>query len=88
MSYTDLKDILSLLQTFVVPILGYGLYRLNRIDETLVELRDHLAKLNGRVTTCYELREAHEQSDRDRHENCEERLHDVEKSLLRTRELS
>ncbi|MDE2258893.1 MAG: hypothetical protein KGK17_01000 [Betaproteobacteria bacterium] len=85
MIFTDLKEILSLLQTFVVPILGYGLYRLNRIDDTLLELRDHLAKLNGRVSTCYELREAHEQSDRDRHENCEDRLRDVEKSLLRTK---
>lgn len=87
MTLTELKEFLSLLQTFIVPILGYGLYRLNRIDDTLLELRDHVAKLNGRISTCEELREMHERNDKEKHEGFAQRLHDLEKTLIGTKRL-
>lgn len=59
-----------------------GVIVLFRGADALVSIREHLSKLNGRIGTCEELRKAHDVSDRERHEDCEERLHDVEKLLL------
>lgn len=84
MTLADLKEILNLLQTLVVPILGYGLYRLNRIDDAIIDVRDHLAKLNGRITTCEALRVKHEENDERQHDQCEKRLETVERKLMGT----
>lgn len=78
MTLTELKEILGILQGFVVPILGYGIW-------LLIDIRDHLSRLNGRVGTCEDLREAHVQSDKEKHDNCEERLQGVEMLLMRRR---
>lgn len=59
-----------------------GVIVLFRGADALVSIREHLAKLNGRIGTCEELRKVHDKSDQDRHDSCEERLHDVEKSLI------
>lgn len=82
MTLAELKELLSLLQTLVVPVLGYGLYRLNRIDDALIDIRDHLAKLNGRITTCEALRQAHERDDDHKHEDCEGRIKTIEGKLM------
>lgn len=75
---SELKPILDLIQTGMIPAIGYGV-------KLLWDIREHLTRLNGRIGTCEELRKAHEKSDQDKHDNCEERLHDVEKALLQSR---
>ena len=82
MTFADLKDLLSVLQTLLVPVLGYGMYRLNKIDDSLLEIRNHLAMLNGKVGTCDALRQAHEKDDDRKHDNCEERVEKIEKKLM------
>lgn len=82
MTWTELKEIINLLQMLVVPVLTYGLYRLARIDDALGDIREHLAKLNGSVGKCDALRVAHEDSDEKRHDHCEDRIKDVERRLM------
>lgn len=72
---TDLKPLIDLVQALLIPVAGYGL-------KLLWDIRAHLAKLNGRVEKCEELRQAHEASDKDKHDNCEERLQGVETLLM------
>lgn len=55
-----------------------GVIVLFRGADALVDIREHLNKLNGRIGTCERLQEAHEQSDRDKHESCEKRIEAME----------
>ena len=82
MTWTELKEIIELLQMLVVPVLTYGLYRLARIDDALGDIREHLAKLNGKVGTCDALRQAHEESDEKLHDQCEQQLEIVQRKLM------
>lgn len=59
-----------------------GVRCLFRTVDRLNTIRDHLATLNGRVGTCETSRAAHDANDKEKHESCEARLHDVEKTLL------
>jgi len=77
-------QILSLLQTLLIPVLVYGLYRLDKIDDALIDIRAHGAKLNGRITTCEALRVKHEENDERQHDQCEKRLETVERKLMGT----
>lgn len=70
-----LVGIVLLFQVIGVKMLFRGL-------DTLEGIKAHLAKLNGRIGTCEELRQVHERNDTEKHSNCEERLHDVEKTML------
>lgn len=82
MEQIGLKEILIGLVLVLQAVSVKGYFR--GLD-TLEKIKDHLAKLNGRIGTCEELRKAHDKSDQDKHDNCEERLHDVEKALLQSR---
>lgn len=82
MTWLEIKGILDILQTLVVPVLTYGLYRLARIDDALGDIREHLAKLNGKVGTCDALRQAHEKDDDRKHDDCEGRVDKIEKKLM------
>ena len=84
MTWLEIKGILDILQTLVVPVLTYGLYRLARIDDALGDIREHLAKLNGKVGTCDALRVAHEESDERLHDQCEQQLEIVQRKLMGT----
>lgn len=75
MTIAELKEILNLLQGFVIPLLIYCMYLLS-------DIRDHLAQLNGRVGTCEQLHRAHEESDKDKHESCEKRIETIERSFI------
>lgn len=79
MEQIGLKEILIGLVLFLQAISVKGYFR--GLD-TLDEIKKHLAALNGRVGTGEKLREAHERSDTDRHDNCEERLRDVERIIM------
>lgn len=70
-----LIGLVALLQIIGVIVLFRGV-------DALVDIRNHLAKLNGRIGTCEGLREAHEKHDHDKHDDCEGRLRDVEKVLI------
>jgi hypothetical protein len=82
MTWTELKEIINLLQMLVVPVLVYGLYRLDKIEDALIDIRNHLAKLNGRVGTCDALRQAHERDDDRKHDDCGKRVEKVEAKLM------
>ena len=82
MTWLEIKGVLDILQTLVVPVLTYGLFRLARIDDALGDIREHLAKLNGKVGTCDALREAHERDDDGKHEACEDRIKTIEGKLM------
>lgn len=71
----DLKPLIDLIQAALIPGLLYGI-------KLLWDIREHLARLNGRVATCEALREQHEIEAKDKHRACETRLHDVEFLLL------
>lgn len=75
MTERDWKPWLEFVQLVMIPGFGYGI-------KLLWDIREHLARLNGRVKTCEELRQAHERSDRDKHENCEERIAFIEHTLI------
>ncbi|HWR21112.1 MAG TPA: hypothetical protein VN444_04535 [Verrucomicrobiae bacterium] len=72
---TDLKPIIDLIQAALIPGLLYGI-------KLLWDIRDHLARLNGRVTKCEELRQAHERSDKEKHDSCEERIAFIEHTMI------
>lgn len=72
---TDLKPLIDLIQAALIPGLVYGI-------KLLWDIREHLAKLNGRVAKCEELRQAHEATDRDKHDSCEERIAFIEHTLI------
>lgn len=72
---TDLKPLIDLIQAALIPGLLYGI-------KLLWDIRDHLARLNGRITKCEELRQAHEASDKDRHESCEDRIGFIERAMI------
>ena len=59
MQIAELKEILGLLQGFVIPILGYGIYLLS-------EIRGQLVKLNSRITKLESWTESHETLDNER----------------------
>lgn len=59
MQLAELKEILGLLQGFVVPILGYGIYLLS-------DIRIQLVKLNSRITKLESWTESHEDLDNER----------------------
>lgn len=82
MTWIELREILNLLQMLVVPVLVYGLYRLDKIDDALLDIRNHLAKLNRKVGTCDALRQAHEQDDDRKHDDCEKRVEKIEVKLM------
>ena len=72
---TDLKPLIDMIQTALIPGAVYGI-------KLLWDIREHLARLNGRVEKCEELRQAHEDSDREKHESCEKRVETVERKLM------
>lgn len=59
MTLTELKEVLGLLQGFVIPIMGYGVY-------LLTDIRNQLVKLNTRITTLEAWTESHEKLDDER----------------------
>lgn len=72
---TDLKPLIDLIQAALIPGLLYGI-------KLLWDIRDHLARLNGRVAKCEELRQAHETHDREKHESCETRISFLEHTMI------
>ena len=50
-----------------------------RLADALVDIRKHLAMLNGKVNTCASLREEHVKVDDHRHDMVEERLLHLER---------
>ena len=72
---TDLKPLLDIVQAIMIPGVGYGI-------KLLWDIREHLARLNGRVSKCEELRRAHEISDKEKHESCEDRIAFIEHTLI------
>ena len=64
-----LTDLLSLAQTFLVPILGYGVYLLN-------DIRAQLVRLNGRVTRVETWTREHEKLDDERTETIRQQIRD------------
>lgn len=74
---TDWIPILVLVLSTLSTGLGYGI-------KLLWDIREHLAKLNGRITTCEALRKAHEENDEKRHDQCESRIETVERKLMGT----
>lgn len=72
---TDLKPFIDLIQAALIPGLLYGI-------KLLWDIREHLVKLNGRISKCEELRQAHEVSDREKHDSCEERIISIERVLI------
>lgn len=74
---TDLKPLIDLIQAALIPGLLYGI-------KLLWDIREHLARLNGRIATCEALREAHEGNDERRHDQCEKRIETVERKLMGT----
>jgi len=71
----DLKPLIDLIQTALIPGLIYGL-------KLLWDIREHLVKLNGRVSTCEALRLVHIENDERQHDQCEKRLETVERKLM------
>lgn len=71
---TDLKPLIDLIQAALIPGLLYGI-------KLLWDIREHLARLNGRVATCEALRAAHEDEEKEKHHMCETRLQYVERAL-------
>lgn len=71
---TDLKPLIDLIQAALIPVLLYGI-------KLLWDIREHLARLNGRVATCEALRSAHEEEEKEKHRACETRLQYVERTL-------
>jgi len=69
MSLADLKEILSLVQGLVVPLLIYAMYLLSSI-------RDQIVKINGRVTTVEAWTTSHEKLDDERTELIRQQLRD------------
>ena len=69
MSLAELKEAIGLLQGFVVPILGYGIYFLN-------DIREQLRRLNGRVTRLESWTNEHEKLDTERTENIRRQIED------------
>ena len=59
MQLAELKEILGLLQGFVFPILGYGIYLLS-------DIRGQLVKLNSRIVKLESWTESHETLDNER----------------------
>lgn len=72
---TDLKPLIDFIQAALIPGVIYGL-------KLLWDIREHLAKLNGRVEKCEDLRLAHENSDKDKHDSCEQRIGVIEKAMI------
>lgn len=72
---TDLKPLLDIVQVALIPGFGYGI-------KLLWDIREHLVKLNGRVSECEALRQAHEITDREKHESCEGRIAFIEHTLI------
>lgn len=72
---TDLKPLIDLVQASLIPVAGYGL-------KLLWDIRAHLVKLNGRVEKCEDLRHAHETSDKDKQDSCEQRIGVIESALI------
>jgi hypothetical protein len=56
-------------------LIGYNI-------KLLWDIRDHLAKLNGKVGTCDALRQAHERDDDRKHDDCEKRVEKIEVKLM------
>lgn len=67
-----LSDMLDLVQTFLVPILGYGVYLLN-------DIRMQLIRLNGRVTRVETWTGEHEKLDDERTETIRQQIRDCPK---------
>jgi hypothetical protein len=72
---TDIKPIIDFIQAALIPGLLYGI-------KLLWDIREHLTQLNGRIAKCEELRKAHEISDQDKHDSCEERIAFIEHTLI------
>ena len=75
MTLTDYMPLIALLCSMLLTLFGYGI-------KLLWDIRDHLARLNGRVATCEALRVAHEDSDEKLHDQCEDRINNVERKLM------
>ena len=75
MTYADFKPWIDFIQVVAFPALCYGV-------KILWDIRAQLIRLNGRVTTCEALRQAHELSDKEKHESCEERIGTIEHGLM------
>jgi len=71
MSFYELKEVLSLVQGLVVPLLVYAMYLLS-------DIRDQLVKLNSRVTTLEGWTRSHEKLDDERTENIRGTIRDCQ----------
>ena len=69
MQFTEIKDILTVLQGFVLPILGYGIY-------LLTDIRTQLQVLNSRVTRLETWTKGHEALDNERTETIKQAIRD------------
>ena len=79
MEQFGLKEVLIGL---VLLLQGIGVKALFRGADALADIRTHLATLNGRMMTCEELRQVHDRNDKDKHDSCEMRIHEVEKTVM------
>ena len=79
MEQIGLKEILlggiGIIQVVVLTIVF-------RTADAVVDIRNHLGKLNGSVGKCDALRQAHEQDDDRKHERCEDRVEKIEAKLM------
>ena len=88
------KEVLAwLFQLAIGVLVSFGAYWIKQVknssettQNTVIEIREHLAALNGSVKACDQLRIAHEKSDEDKHESCERRILTIEKALIQSRE--
>ena len=77
MTLSDYMPLIALLCSMLLTLFGYGI-------KLLWDIREHLARLNGRVATCEALRIAHEENDERRHDQCEQQLEIVQRKLMGT----
>jgi len=82
MEQFGLKEVLIGL---VLLLQGVGVKALFRGADALNAIRTHLATLNGRMLTCEELRQVHDRNDKEKHDDCAIRLHEVERAVLARR---
>lgn len=65
---TEIRPLLDLAPTLLVPAIGYGV-------KLLWDIREHLRMLNGRVTRMEAWKEGHEQLDEERRDALRNELH-------------
>lgn len=88
------KEVLAWLFQLVIGVLvSFGAYWIKQVknnsetmQNTVIEIKEHLATLNGSVKSCDRLRTAHEETDQNKHESCERRILTIEKALISPRE--